>query len=142
MQTQKPSLIMVVPTLRCDHDCMYCQVSRAPLTSKKHDLTLTPEVIADAIDQIAAPNFKLEFQGGEPLLNFEMVKYIVLEAKKRNLSLNRNLQFVIATTMSLITDEILDFCKEHKIIISSSFVINSAVTLPVSISLIIVPKGT
>jgi sulfatase maturation enzyme AslB (radical SAM superfamily) len=28
---------------------------------------------------------KIEFQGGEPLLNFEMVKYIVLEAKKRNL---------------------------------------------------------
>ena len=44
----------------------------------------------------------------------------IIILKKRNLSLNRNLQFVIATTMSLITDEILDFCKEHKIIISSS----------------------
>ena len=30
----KPALFMVVPTLRCDHDCHYCQVSRVPENKK------------------------------------------------------------------------------------------------------------
>ena len=63
---------------------------------------------------------KIEFQGGEPLLNFELLKYVVIKAKKINEEKQVNLQFVIATTMSLINDEILSFCKEHDISISSS----------------------
>jgi uncharacterized protein len=115
------NLHIFVVSLRCDHSCPYCQVSRQ--SEDKAAFDMTQEMADKGLDFVfRSPSqaLKIEFQGGEPLLNFEMVKYIVLEAKKRNLSLNRNLQFVIATTMSLITDEILDFCKEHKIIISSS----------------------
>jgi len=66
------------------------------------------------------PAIKIEFQGGEPLLNFDLIRYVVLKAKKINEVEKRDLQFVITTTLSLITDEILDFCKEHKIFLSSS----------------------
>jgi sulfatase maturation enzyme AslB (radical SAM superfamily) len=66
------------------------------------------------------PAIKIEFQGGEPLLNFDLVRYVVLKAKQINEVEKRDLQFVITTTLSLITDEILDFCKEHKIFLSSS----------------------
>ena len=33
-----PSLFMIVPTLRCDHDCVYCQVSRVPISKDGYDL--------------------------------------------------------------------------------------------------------
>ena len=115
------NLHIFVVSLRCDHSCPYCQVSRQ--SEDKATFDMTQEIANKGLDFVfksPSPALKIEFQGGEPLLNFEMIKYIVLEAKKRNLIFNRDLQFVIATTMSLITDEILSFCKEHKIIISSS----------------------
>ena len=49
-----------------------------------------------------------------------MVRYIVEQAEARNRSEKRNLQFVIATTLSLATDAILEYCRDHKIYLSSS----------------------
>lgn len=115
------NLHIFVVTLRCDHSCPYCQVSRQ--SEDKAAFDMTKEMADKGLDLVfrsPSPALKIEFQGGEPLLNFELVKYIVLEAEKRNESLGRNLAFVIATTLSLLTDEILVFCKEHKIFLSSS----------------------
>lgn len=118
---QFTNLHIFVVTLRCDHSCPYCQVSRQ--SESKDEFDMTPEMADRALDFVfMSPNpaIKIEFQGGEPLLNFEMVKYIVLEAKKRNLKEIRDLQFVIATTLSLLTDDMLIFCKQHRIVLSSS----------------------
>ena len=38
-----------------------------------------------------SPDLKVEFQGGEPLLNFDLVRYIVEEAKEMNLQHDRRL---------------------------------------------------
>jgi sulfatase maturation enzyme AslB (radical SAM superfamily) len=67
-----------------------------------------------------SPLIKIEFQGGEPLLNWSLIEYVVTRAKEINSSQNRELQFVITTNLAVITDEILDFCKEHGIYISTS----------------------
>ncbi|MNZ47542.1 Anaerobic sulfatase-maturating enzyme [compost metagenome] len=118
---QFTNLHIFVVTLRCDHSCPYCQVSRQ--SEDKAAFDMTPEMADRALNFVfRSPNpaIKIEFQGGEPLLNFEMVKYVVLQAKERNRTEGRNLQFVIATTLSLLTDEMLAFCKEHQISLSSS----------------------
>jgi uncharacterized protein len=115
------SLHLFVVTLRCDHSCPYCQVSRQ--SEDKSAFDMTREMADKSLDFVfrsPSPVLKIEFQGGEPLLNFEMVRYIVIEAKKRNQIAERELEFVIATTLSLLTDEILVFCKEHQIILSTS----------------------
>lgn len=115
------NLHIFVVTLRCDHSCPYCQVSRQSEDTSSFDMT--EEMAKKALDfTFRSPNkaIKIEFQGGEPLLNFELIKFIVCEAEERNKTDKRELQFVIATTLSLITDEILSFCKEHRIILSSS----------------------
>ncbi len=115
------NLHIFVVTLRCDHSCPYCQVSRQ--SESKDEFDMTSEMADRSLDFVfMSPNpaIKIEFQGGEPLLNFEMVKYVVLEAEKRNLKEGRDLQFVIATTLSLLTDEMLIFCKQHRIVLSSS----------------------
>lgn len=115
------NLHLFVVSLRCDHSCQYCQVSRQSENKAAFDMT---EETADKALQIVfrSPNqaIKIEFQGGEPLLNFDLVRYVVLKAKQINEVEKRELQFVITTTLSLITDEILDFCKAHKIFLSSS----------------------
>ena len=67
-----------------------------------------------------SPAIKIEFQGGEPLLNFDLIKYIVSEAESRNAAEKRHLVFVIATHLSFLTDEILNFCRDHGILISTS----------------------
>lgn len=115
------NLHIFVVTLRCDHSCPYCQVSRQMEGAGSFDMTREmADKSLDFVFRSPNPAIKIEFQGGEPLLNFEMVKYVVLEAKKRNETQKRDLQFVIATTLSLLTDEILAFCKEHSILLSSS----------------------
>jgi His-Xaa-Ser system radical SAM maturase HxsB len=115
------SLHMFVVTLRCNHSCQYCQVSRQSEDRSAYDMT---KAMADkALDftfRSPSPAIKIEFQGGEPLLNFDLIKYIVLEAKRRNLAEKRDLAFVIATNLSFLTDKILKFCREHAILISTS----------------------
>ncbi|MGY3017196.1 uncharacterized protein ACVWZ5_002742 [Pseudomonas sp. TE6283] len=115
------SLHIFVVTLRCDHSCPYCQVSRQMDSETSFDMT--PAMAEKALDFVfRSPNpaIKIEFQGGEPLLNFEMVRFVVEAAKRRNIDEKRDLEFVIATTLSLLTDEVLAFCHEHGVILSTS----------------------
>ena len=115
------NLHIFVVTLRCDHSCPYCQVSRQMEDKSNCDMTKEmADISLDFVFKSPCPALKIEFQGGEPLLNFELVKYIVLEAEKRNHDHHRDLQFVIASTLSLVTDEILEFCRIHNIFLSTS----------------------
>ncbi len=114
-------LHIFVVSLRCDHSCPYCQVSRQSEDKAAFDMTI--EIADKALDLVfCSPSqaIKIEFQGGEPLLNFELIKHIVNAAKTRNEIEKRELDFVIATTLALIDNEMLLFCKEHHIHISTS----------------------
>ena len=114
-------LHLFVVTLRCEHSCPYCQVSRQSEDKFRYDMS--PEIALGALDltfRSSSQNIKIEFQGGEPLLNFDLIKYIVLEAKKRNQHSGKNVAFVIATNLALINHDILEFCREHSILISTS----------------------
>ena len=115
------SLHMFVVTLRCEHSCPYCQVSRQSEDRVAFDMdTATADKALEFTFKSPSPQIKIEFQGGEPLLNFELIKYIVEKAEERNLLECRNLQFVIATNLALINDDILSFCLAHNVYISTS----------------------
>jgi His-Xaa-Ser system radical SAM maturase HxsB len=114
-------LHIFVATLRCEHSCHYCQVSRVSPDKARYDMT--PETAARALDVVfrsPAQEISIEFQGGEPLLNFELIQFVVEEAKRRNLAHGKEIQFVITTNLALITEAILGFCREHEILISTS----------------------
>jgi His-Xaa-Ser system radical SAM maturase HxsB len=119
--SQFTALHLFVVTLRCEHNCPYCQVSRQSEDRTAFDMS--EEMARAALDlafRSPSPNLKIEFQGGEPLLNFELIKTIVGEAEDRNRTAGKHLAFVIATNLALMSREILDFCREHGIGISTS----------------------
>lgn len=113
------ALHLFVVTLRCDHSCPYCQVSR--VSEDRGAFDMTEETASRSIELMfksPSPMLKVEFQGGESLLNFGLIRYIVHEVKRRNDG--RQIDFVIATNLSQLTDDILVFCQEHSIFISTS----------------------
>jgi His-Xaa-Ser system radical SAM maturase HxsB len=114
-------LHMFVVTLRCDHSCRYCQVSRVSQNRSKFDMS--KETARRAIELMfasPAPALKVEFQGGEPLLNFELIRFIVEAVEARNRGDGRQVEFVVATNLAPLTDEILDFLKAHSVLVSTS----------------------
>lgn len=115
------SLHMFVVTLRCDHTCAYCQVSRQ--TTDKTAFDMRPEHADRALEFVfrsPAPAIKIEFQGGEPLLNFPLIRHIVTAAERLNSEHQRQLQFVVASNLSHIDDEILAFARDHHLHFSTS----------------------
>jgi len=114
-------LHMFVVTLRCEHTCRYCQVSRQ--SSAKNEYDMSQDTARRALElafRSPSPHLKLEFQGGEPLLNFPLVRWIVAQAKQINRAHGKQLAFVIATNLALLDDEILNFCAEEDIYLSTS----------------------
>ena len=114
-------LHIFVVTLRCEHTCRYCQVSRQ--SAAKSEFDMTEETARRALElafRSPSPHLKIEFQGGEPLLNFPLVRWITAEAKRMNKGHGKDLAFVIATNLALLDEEILDFCAEENVYLSTS----------------------
>lgn len=115
------ALHLFVVTLRCDHSCGYCQVSR--VSENRSAFDMTPDTADRAVDLMfrsPSPGLKVEFQGGESLLNFDLIKRIVERVEARNVTERRGIQFVIATNLSPLTDEMLLYMQEHGIFVSTS----------------------
>jgi len=112
-------LHLFVVTLRCDHSCQYCQVSRVSEDRSAYDMTRdTADRAIDLMFNSPSPYLKVEFQGGEPLLNFSLIKYAVGEINRRNDG--REIKCVITSNLSLLTDEMLEFCADSQVSFSTS----------------------
>lgn len=118
------SLHMVVPTIRCNSKCVYCQVSsKNKAMPLRHSTDMSMNVAKKTVDLIfKSPSeyLKIEFQGGEPTLNFEIVEFIVKYAEAKAKRCNKNLEFVICTNLISINAKMLRFIKKHNIMISTS----------------------
>jgi uncharacterized protein len=119
---REPSALhMFVVTLRCEHSCPYCQVSRQSTDRSRFDMSEDTARRALAIAlQSPARRIKIEFQGGEPLLNFPLITKIVELAKQEAPKASKQVDFVIATNLALLNDAVLNFCKDNSILISTS----------------------
>lgn len=115
------TLHMVVPTLYCNSSCIYCQVTSKEASADGYMMDKsTAKKIVNVIFQSPSPAIKIEFQGGEPLINFDIVKYIVRYAEKLNRFYKKTLQFVLCTNLTLLTSRHLRFFKEYGVLISTT----------------------
>jgi His-Xaa-Ser system radical SAM maturase HxsB len=115
------TLHIFVVTLRCEHSCPYCQVSRQSTDRSRFDMSeeTAQRALKIAFDSPSA-RIKIEFQGGEPLLNFDLVAKIVADANCTAQARGKRVDFVIASNLALLDDAILKFCKSNGILLSTS----------------------
>lgn len=116
------SLHMIVLTCGCNCRCTYCQASSlTPDKSKIHMTRETAAKVVETIFQTPSPEIKIEFQGGEPTLNWDVLTFVVKYAEKINTKYTKKkLNFVVCTNLVSINDEMLRFIKRHHIMISTS----------------------
>ena len=74
----------------------------------------------DLVFRSPAARLKIEIQGGEPLLNFERVRQIVVEGRRRADAAGREIEIVVTTNLALLDDDMLAFFSEHGVFLSTS----------------------
>jgi His-Xaa-Ser system radical SAM maturase HxsB len=115
------SLHMMVLTVRCNQDCQYCQVSAESDEANQYDMA--PEVAEKSVEvafMSPSPFVKIEFQGGEPTLNWDALTRAVHKAEELNKSKKKVLEFVLCTNLTGVTTEKLEFLRDHGVCISTS----------------------
>lgn len=112
------SLHIFVLTNSCNMRCIYCQAKDENYIKKRFMDIKTAEESVNFALQSPSKDLTFEFQGGEPLMNFETLKHIILytEIHKKNKKIHYNL----ISNFTLLTDEIIDFLKEYNVNISTS----------------------
>lgn len=114
-------LHIFVISLRCEHTCSYCQVSRVTQNKEKFDMSHSNiDIGIEFMMSSPNENITMEFQGGEALLAFENIKYAISKAQNLAPIYGKNINYVICTNLALINEEILEYCKENCVLISSS----------------------
>lgn len=115
-----PTLHIIVPTMRCNMKCVYCQAGSVSGSSKGHDMDAkTADSTVDFILSSPAKNLTIEFQGGEPLLNLPIIKRIVEELKRKN-SGKKKLKFTIVTNLTEMDEEKMRYFIDENIVVCSS----------------------
>jgi His-Xaa-Ser system radical SAM maturase HxsB len=115
-----PSLHIIVPTAHCAHSCKYCQVSRS-LDEQGYTMSLSDlDAACDTIFQSRSKALTVEFQGGDPLLRFDLVRHAILRITARNAVEGRIVRFVIASSLHQLTAEMCAFFKAHAVLLSTS----------------------
>lgn len=103
------SLHILVLTTRCNIICNYCQTR----VDDPSDMTI--EVAAQVLQycfDTRNPNITLEFQGGEPLLNWDVMKFLIEHIKELDEN-NKNINISFVTNGILLDDEKVDFLVDH-----------------------------
>lgn len=116
-----PNLHVMVVTLRCNETCVYCHASRADMDAVHTDMT--PEIAEKSVDlalQSTSPAITIEFQGGEPLVNFPVVKHIIEYALERSKTIGKQLEFTMVSNLGVMTEEKLQYLLKHRVQICTS----------------------
>ncbi len=112
------SLHIFVLTNACNMGCVYCQAQDSDNKTKGKMSAETAQKAVDIALQSPSKYLTFEFQGGEPLINFETIKFIV-EYAEQNIG-GHEIEFTIVTNTLLLNDEIIEFIVQHKITVSTS----------------------
>lgn len=115
------ALHIFVVTLQCNQNCVYCQASSRKEQSEH--CTMSFEVMERSVELMfrsPAPVLTMEFQGGEPSLHPELIRFGIEKAEEKRLADGREVRYVLCTNCVNLTDEMLDICKQYHVMISTS----------------------
>ena len=99
-------------TNQCNLNCKYCYVDKDIKVMSLKVAEDTFNFVSNFIQNSIKNNEKINisFHGGEPLLNFEVIKYLVEKHKNQNYN---NMTFMMTTNGTLFNKEIIDYVTEN-----------------------------
>ncbi|MFQ5620724.1 MAG: His-Xaa-Ser system radical SAM maturase HxsB [Candidatus Nanoarchaeia archaeon] len=119
---QGTSLHIIVLTLRCNLKCVYCHAGVVGEHEPNHDMSMeTAKKTVDFMFQSPTPVITIEFQGGEPTLNWDVLKYIVDYARELNKKHKKQLHIDLVTNLTKMTEEKAKWLIDNNIGICTSF---------------------
>ena len=100
----------------CNLNCAYCFASQGKYHGERAVMSF--EVGKQALDFLIANsgarrNLEVDFFGGEPLMNFQVVKDLVAYARSIEKEHNKNFRFTLTTNGLLIDDDVIDFANRE-----------------------------
>ncbi|MBQ8550070.1 MAG: thioether cross-link-forming SCIFF peptide maturase [Clostridia bacterium] len=100
----------------CNLNCEYCFASQGKYHGERAVMSF--EVGKRALDFLVEQsgsrrNLEVDFFGGEPLMNFEVVKQLVEYARSIEKEKGKNFRFTLTTNGLLIDDDVIDFCNKE-----------------------------
>ena len=107
----------------CNLNCSYCFASQGKYQGERALMSF--EVGKQAFDFLiknsgTRRNLEVDFFGGEPLMNWDVVKQLVAYARSIEKQYNKNFRFTFTTNGVLIDDEVIDFLNKemHNVVLS------------------------
>ncbi|MBE7008512.1 MAG: thioether cross-link-forming SCIFF peptide maturase [Ruminococcaceae bacterium] len=107
----------------CNLNCAYCFASQGKYHGERAVMSL--DVGKRALDFLiensgTRRNLEVDFFGGEPLMNWDVVKELVRYARAREKEAGKNFRFTLTTNGLLIDDDVIDFCNRemHNVVLS------------------------
>lgn len=100
----------------CNLRCKYCFASTGDFGKGRKLMSF--EVGKAAIDfllekSVGRENLEVDFFGGEPLMNFDVVKQIVEYARSKEEEYHKNFRFTITTNGMLLDDDTIDYINKE-----------------------------
>ena len=96
----------------CNLNCSYCFASQGEYQGDRAVMSF--EVGKQALDFLMEHsgnrrNLEVDFFGGEPLMNFEVVKQLVAYAREKEKEKGKNFRFTLTTNGVLVDDDVIEF---------------------------------
>lgn len=100
----------------CNLACKYCFAGKGEYNGEK--ALMSYETGKRALDFLVENsgtrhNLEVDFFGGEPLMNFEVVKQLTAYGRSLEKKYNKNFRFTLTTNGILVDDEVIDFCNRE-----------------------------
>ncbi len=112
-------------TKNCNFNCRYCSFSNNNKIARGHEKQdMSWEIAKRSIDYLYTHSsdmneVTISFYGGEPLLNFQLIKQTVEYAE--SIFQSKKIEYVMTTNASIFTNEIIDFIAKYKFLLTISF---------------------
>ena len=107
----------------CNLNCSYCFASQGKYHGERAIMSF--EVGKRALDFLVENsgtrrNLEVDFFGGEPLMNWQVVKDLVAYARSIEKDAGKNFRFTLTTNGVLLDDEVTEFCNRemHNVVLS------------------------
>ncbi len=107
----------------CNLNCEYCFASQGKYQGERAVMSF--DVGKRALDFLiensgSRVNLEVDFFGGEPLMNWEVVKQLVAYGRSREEECHKKFRFTLTTNGILIDDDVIDFCNRemHNVVLS------------------------